>query len=87
MEEAKDKNHVQEIPKEYADIFPAEVPDELLRQRGQILSIKLTDDSEPCRSGIFLISQWKQDELKTQLPTRIQFSFQAAKRLTLGLLR
>eukprot|EP00170_Pyropia_yezoensis_P000404 contig_2224_g405 len=75
MGEAEDKNEVQQILKEYADVFPAELPDGLPPERSHKFSIKLTDDAEPRRSGIYRLSEWELDELKTQLATLIRKGF------------
>ncbi|KAK1867157.1 hypothetical protein I4F81_009666 [Pyropia yezoensis] len=75
MGEAEDQNEVQQILKEYADVFPAELPDGLPPERSHKFSIKLTDDAEPRRSGIYRLSEWELDELKTQLATLIRKGF------------
>ena len=52
MGEAEDKNDVQEILNEYADVFPEELPDGLPPERSHKFSVKLTEDARPRRSGI-----------------------------------
>lgn len=72
MGEAEDRNEVQEIPKEYADIFPTELPDGFPPKRSHELSIKLTNVAEPRRSRIYRLFEWGLDELKSQLATLIR---------------
>lgn len=75
MGQGEDKKEVQEILKEYADVFPDELPDGLPPERSHKFSIKLTDDAQPRRSGIYRLAEWELEELKTQLAGLIRKGF------------
>ena len=53
MGEGDAGDELQGMLGEYADVFPDELPDRLPPQRSHNFSIKLTEDAQPRRSGIY----------------------------------
>ena len=72
LETAEDKNDVREISRERADVFPEKRPDGLPPERSHFFCIKLTENAQPRRSGIYRLSGWELGELKAQLSILIR---------------
>lgn len=57
MGHAGDNKKVHQILKEYADVFPDDISDGLPPGRSHTFNIKLTDDAQPRRSGIYPLAE------------------------------
>lgn len=67
MGEGEAGGELRSILTEYADVFPDELPDGLPPQRSHNFSIKLAEDAQPRRSGIYRLAKTELEALKSQL--------------------